>query len=194
MTEGLKPAAFGATIRRHRLPHVAARCRTALSKAFPLLRVADRLCVCAEWCQKWCQCSPCVCATLPTNRNSGTQSCGPRPCAVPSLVCAPLQREDGRAVADVPVGHRRLYRKDVQAGSPLGGLARMAGPSLLISSVRATPPPERWYPLRTSRGEVLRARESAAGSGHPRYVLPQGRCLPPILCAVRASRLRSGCP
>ena len=45
-----------ATIRRHRLPRVAAGCRIGVPKAISLLPVAHRFCVLrARRCQRWCQ-------------------------------------------------------------------------------------------------------------------------------------------
>jgi hypothetical protein len=52
----LQPVPFGATIRRHRLPQVAVRCRIGLDKLIALHAIAHRFCVLrAEWCQQWCQ-------------------------------------------------------------------------------------------------------------------------------------------
>src|SRR5215213_3853683 len=54
--DGLEPATFGVTIRRHRLPRVAEGCNTGLSKPISLLAVAHRCCALRSgWCQKWCQ-------------------------------------------------------------------------------------------------------------------------------------------
>ena len=56
VTDGTQSRAFGATIRRHRLPEVALRCRISLSKPISLLAVAHRCCVLRSgWCQRWCQ-------------------------------------------------------------------------------------------------------------------------------------------
>ena len=47
---------FGATIRQHTLPQVAADCRIGLDKPIRLLAVAHGCCVLRPgWCQKWCQ-------------------------------------------------------------------------------------------------------------------------------------------
>jgi hypothetical protein len=57
--DGLEPATFGATIRRHRLPRVAPRCKNRLSKRISMLAVADSCCVLRSgWCQEWCQTAP----------------------------------------------------------------------------------------------------------------------------------------
>jgi hypothetical protein len=56
VADGARTASSGATIRRHRLPRVAMRCKTGLSKPISLLAVA--CCFCAlrpGWCQQWCQ-------------------------------------------------------------------------------------------------------------------------------------------
>jgi hypothetical protein len=54
---GLEPAPSGATIRRLLFPGVAVCCRIGLDKLISLLVVARCFCVlCAQWCQKWCQC------------------------------------------------------------------------------------------------------------------------------------------
>jgi hypothetical protein len=53
---GIELAPSGATIRRHRLPEVAMRCKFALDKLIRLLAVAHRCCLLrSEWCQRWCQ-------------------------------------------------------------------------------------------------------------------------------------------
>src|SRR5215212_8547868 len=59
----------------------------------------------------------------------------------PHLETHPLQREDRRAVSDVPVGHRRLYRKDIQPASLLLGpvrSGRCANPTNLRRAVHST--------------------------------------------------------
>jgi hypothetical protein len=56
VADGARTASSGATIRRHRLPRVAMRCKTGLDKPFSLLMLAQRFSMLrAEWCQQWCQ-------------------------------------------------------------------------------------------------------------------------------------------